>query len=318
MIVLRDGNAASTRRPSCVAVGVFDGLHRGHQRVVATLVELAARHDATASVVTFDPHPAWVLSPQNAPRLLGTLDQRLEGLEALGVRQVRVVQFDAALAAQAPEDFVERVLVGELGAVAVVVGEDFRFGHERRGDVSLLEGGGTRWDFDVVAAPIYGGASRWSSTAVRRALGDGDLEVANDILGRAFCVRGVVEHGDARGADLGFPTANLALGPHQMIPGIGIYAGAARVEGGAWVPAAISVGTRPQFYEDGAILVEVHLPGYAGDLYDKRLDVAFIERLRGEATFASVTELVEQIARDVARTREIFLDFHGDASALLG
>ena len=103
-----------------------------------------------------------------------------------------------------------------------------------------------------------------------------------------------------------------------MIPGIGIYAGAARVEGGAWVPAAISVGTRPQFYEDGAILVEVHLPGYAGDLYDKRLDVAFIERLRGEATFASVTELVEQIARDVARTREIFLDFHGDASALLG
>ena len=318
MIVIHDAEATAAAEPSVAAIGVFDGLHLGHQRVIATLVNLAEQRGARSTVVTFDPHPAWVLAPERAPRLIGTLEQRLEGFDALGVDAVRVLRFDAELAAEPAEDFVERVLVNELRALSVVVGEDFRFGHERRGDVDLLTHGGTRWDFDVVAAPIYGSRYRWSSTVVRHALSDGDLDGANHTLGRPFTLRAHVVHGDARGADLGFPTANLATAEHQQVPAVGVYAGAARLDDGTWRAAAISVGTRPQFYEDGDLLIEVHLPGFDGDLYGSRLDVAFVRRLRGESTFASVEELIAQIDRDVVDSLEIFQEFTPGASALLG
>jgi riboflavin kinase/FMN adenylyltransferase len=319
MIVLHDApDTTNAPEASVVAIGVFDGLHLGHQRVIATLLALAEQHGARPTVVTFDPHPAWVLAPERAPRLIGTLEQRLEGFEALGVEVVRVLRFDPELAAEPGEDFIERVLVDELRTLSVVVGEDFRFGHERHGDVELLTHGGTRWDFEVVAAPIYGSSYRWSSTMVRRALTDGDLDAANHTLGRAFVLRGAVVHGDARGGDLGFPTANLATAQRQLLPAVGIYAGAARLADATWRPAAISVGTRPQFYEAGDVLVEVHLPGFDGDLYDSQLDVAFVRRLRGEMTFSSVEELIGQIDRDVHQTEGIFEEFTENTSALLG
>lgn len=317
MIVVHDADAGVDETPSVVTVGVFDGLHRGHQRVIDQVIARARTHGALASVVTFDPHPAEVLDPEHAPRLLGTLDQRLEGLAALGVDRVRVLGFDRHLAHEHANHFVERVLVSELGALEVVVGEDFRFGQSREGDVDLLVREGERWGFTVSPSILFGDGQRWSSTAVRATLGDGDVERAGAILGRPFVLRGVVAHGDARGTDMGFPTANVAVSARQQVPASGIYAGAVKLPDARWWPAAISVGTRPQFYEAGELLVEVHVVGYGGDLYDAVLDVAFLGRLRDEQVFSDVAGLVAQIERDVVASVGYFAKFSPESSVLL-
>jgi riboflavin kinase / FMN adenylyltransferase len=304
MNVLYDGDVTS-KEPSVVAIGVFDGLHRGHQAVLAQLLELARRYDALATVVTFDPSPARVLAPDRAPRQLATIEQRLKGLQALGVEQVRVLTFSQELASESARDFIDRVLVGDLSARCVIVGEDFHFGHNREGTLDLLREVGAVRGFDVVAAPTHGDGTRWSSSAVRRALESGDVGEARRILGRPFVLHGVVEHGDNRGEALGFPTANVSVTHEQALPAEGVYAGTIFL-GDEWWPAAISVGTRPQFYEDGALLVEVHVVGFAGQLYGRALDVAFLTRLRDQTTFSSVEELVAQIGRDVAKTQQIF------------
>ena len=303
--------------PSAVAVGVFDGLHRGHQRVLENLKEIASRHGVLSSVVTFDPHPAVALAPDRAPSQLGTIEQRLKGLEALGIDQVRVLTFNAALAGETAESFIARVLVDEMKATDVVVGEDFRFGHERQGNVSMLEKLSESFGYRVHPATIFGDGERWSSTSVRAALSKGNLDIANDVLGRPFILRGTVVHGDARGAELGYPTANIYSHPRQQLPAIGIYAGATKTQAGEWMPAAISVGKRPQFYEDGQLLVEVHIPGFSGNLYDQVLDTAFISLLRGEMSFDGVDALIAQIDRDVAESVEIFKSFRPESSILL-
>ncbi|MFZ1062946.1 MAG: bifunctional riboflavin kinase/FAD synthetase [Acidimicrobiales bacterium] len=316
MLILRDGDSPATH-PSAVAIGVFDGLHVGHQKIIARLCEIARHHTARATVVTFDPHPAAVLAPERAPLLIGSLEQRLEGFERLGVDQVRILGFDEVLARESATSFVERVLVRELATSQVVVGEDFHFGHNREGTVALLESLGVRHHFAVHPAPIFGEGVRWSSTAVRESLQSGDLALANKILGRPFTLRARVVHGDARGRELGFPTANLRFPPSHLMPGIGIYAGATRI-GAQWWPGAISVGTRPQFYDDGSVLVEVYVAGFEGDLYDSVLDVAFLEHLRGEAAYEGVDHLVRQIERDVEQTVAVFADFSPSAHVLLG
>jgi riboflavin kinase/FMN adenylyltransferase len=319
MIVVRDGETSKlTTRDSVIAIGVFDGLHLGHQAVIDMVLHLDGERarDAVPTVVTFDPHPAQVLAPDKAPRLLGTLEQRLEGFKTLGIEQVRIVTFDSQLAAESASDFIAHVLAEELRAWEIVVGEDFRFGHDRTGDVALLSAEGQHYGFGVYEAPTFG-EPRWSSSAVRRALETGDVDAATAQLGRPFVLRGTVEHGDARGGEIGFATANVATQPLQLLPLEGIYAGAARTPDRVWRPAAISVGTRPQFYDDGPLLVEVHLPGYDGDLYDATLDVAFVGRLRGEEVFSDVDALVVQIGRDVAQTLEIFKKFSNFTSALL-
>ncbi len=319
MIVVRDGEASKlSSDDSVIAIGVFDGLHLGHQAVIDMLLHLDGERarDAVPTIVTFDPHPALILAPERAPRLLGTLDQRLEGFEALGIEQVRVITFDRTLADETAADFIGRVLARELHAWEIVVGEDFRFGHNRAGDVALLSAEGQRYGFGVYEAPSFG-EPRWSSTAVRHALELGDVAGATALLGRPFVLRGRVEHGDARGGALGFATANVATGPHQLVPLEGVYAGAAKSLDGVWRPAAISIGTRPQFYEDGPLLVEVHVLGYEGDLYDTVLDVAFVQRLRPEAVFSDVDALVAQIGRDVDQTLEIFKKFSSFDKTLL-
>ncbi|HEY1222332.1 MAG TPA: bifunctional riboflavin kinase/FAD synthetase [Acidimicrobiales bacterium] len=316
MIVLHDGDPAVTHE-SAVAIGVFDGLHVGHQKIIARLGEIARRHKARATVVTFDPHPATVLAPERAPLLIGSLEQRLEGLELLGVDQVRILNFDEVLARESATSFIERVLVRDLSTRHVVVGEDFHFGHNREGNVDLLGEVGQRHHFEVHPAPIFGDGVRWSSTSVRESLQVGDLALANKILGRPFTMRATVAHGDARGRELGFPTANLRFSKRHLVPGIGIYAGAAKV-GAQWWPGAVSVGTRPQFYDDGSVLVEVYIAGFGGDLYDSVLDVAFLEHLRGEMVFEGVNELVRQIERDVEQTVAIFAKFSPSTHVLLG
>ncbi|MGH9020858.1 MAG: bifunctional riboflavin kinase/FAD synthetase [Acidimicrobiales bacterium] len=317
MIVVRDGDAVTSSKRSVVAIGVFDGLHRGHQAVIGEALSLARDHDASCVVATFDPHPAELLDPAGAPMLLATLAQRLEGLDALGVDVARVLTFDAARAAQGAEDFVGRELVAELRAIDVVVGEDFRFGHDRAGDVRLLERLGERHDFRVHALAPVGDGERFSSTGVRAALARGDVTEARRVLGRPFTLRGVVVRGDARGRELGFPTANLALAHRQALPGHAIYAALCRTGDGEVFAAATSVGTRPQFYDAAATLVEAHLVGYGADLYGSSIDLAFLERLRGESTFSSVNALAAQMAVDVEATERVAV-LSGDPAALLG
>ncbi len=309
---------AELERPSVAAFGVFDGLHLGHQALVAHVVRLARENQATPSIITFDPHPALVLSPLAAPRLIGTLDQRLEGLERLGIEQVGVLGFDELSASESASSFVERVLVGRLGVTELVVGDDVHFGRHREGDVALLEREGVRLGFRVHTSPTYGGDQRFSSTSVRTMLSEGDVAGAQQILGRPFVLRGTVVHGDARGRELGFPTANLRVGERQVLPALGIYATAVHTRDDQWRCGATSVGTRPQFYENGGVLVEVHLPDFEGDLYDQVVDVAFLARLRGEATFATLEDLLAQMKRDVSVSAEIFQGFSPEASLLLG
>ncbi len=316
MIVRRDGEANTSNERSVVAIGVFDGLHRGHQAVIAQLLELARRYGAPATVVTFDPPPASVLAPDLAPRLLATIEQRLEGFQDLHVDVVRVLTFSDDLAKETAAEFIERVLVNELHACCVIVGEDFHFGHNREGTIETLQKAGEASGFEVVVAPTHGDVDRWSSTSVRDALAAGDLARAEEILGGRFTLRGTVVHGDERGEELGFPTANLALAKDQALPAEGVYAGATAVNG-AWWPAAISIGRRPQFYKDGELLVEVHLIGYDGNLYDRVLDVVFLDRLRDQRTFDDEVQLSEQIGRDVARTRQMFDTYSEIASRLL-
>jgi riboflavin kinase/FMN adenylyltransferase len=317
MIVLRDGEIdAGASQASVVTIGVFDGLHRGHQAIISELVALAASDDARATVVTFDPLPAMVLAPERAPRLLMTIEQRLEGLAALGVQVVRVLTFNEALQHEAARHFIQRVLVDELRTRCVIVGEDFHFGHRREGSVATLREMGAEIGFDVVAPGLFGDTERWSSTAVRRSLAAGDLTGVQRILGRPFSLRGTVVHGDERGEELGFPTANLKLSPYQALPDEGVYAGATRL-GDVWWPCALSLGTRPQFYENGELLVEAHVLGFEGNLYDSNIEVVFLSRLRAQETFQSVAELTAQIERDVKKTREIFEEYsHNDAKLL--
>ena len=212
MIVRRDGELDTPSERSVVAIGVFDGLHRGHRAVIAQLLEVARSYGAVATVVTFDPPPASVLAPDQAPRLIGTIDQRLEELEMLDVDQVRVLTFSPDLAKETAAQFIDRVLVKELNACCVVVGEDFHFGHNREGTVATLRAAGEKYGFDLVVAPTHGVTERWSSTSVRRALADGDLDEARSILGGPFTLRGVVVHGDERGRRARLPDGQSAVG----------------------------------------------------------------------------------------------------------
>ena len=316
MRITTDGEVGVSETRSVVALGVFDGLHRGHQMLIAQLRRLADEFDAEACVVTFDPHPASILAPSKAPRLISTLSQRLEGLAALGVMHTRVVTFNAETAAETAEEFVSRVLVDELGAVAILVGDDTHFGRNRSGNVALLRSLGPEMNFDVIEAPSYGDPERFSSTHVRSALLEGELALAEALLGHPFVLRGTVVHGDHRGREIGYPTANLLLADAQLIPRLGIYAAAAWVEG-EWRAAAVSVGQRPQFYDEGAVLVEAHLPGFSGDLYAQTIDIAFIQRLRAEAKFETLDALLRQMSSDVTDTVEIFRKFTPSGPFLL-
>lgn len=283
---------------TAVTIGAYDGVHRGHQFVIGQLRQLAEARDLASVVLTFDRHPASVVRPESAPKLLTDLDQKLEILASTGVDQAVVVPFDEARSQEEPEDFVRDVLVGALAARVVVVGEDFHFGRRRRGNVALLQEMGGALGFEVVHVPLLPGPS---STAVRTLLAAGDVAGAADLLGRPHEVRGRVERGDRRGRDLGYPTANVAVPPEILLPAPGIYAG--------WYggdrAAAISVGRRPTFHDGaGPVVLEAYLLDFDGDLYGRAARVSFVSRLRDEERFESTAALVEQMARDVEATRE--------------
>ena len=312
MQVLRDlDECPRPAQGTVVTIGAYDGVHRGHREVIATMQRLAADKNFATAVVTFDRHPASVVRPQSAPRLLTDLDQKLELLDDTGVDYVLVVHFDEERSTESAEDFVREVLVGCLNAKVVVVGADFHFGHQRRGNVPLLEGMGRELGFEVIGLALVGqdGApardeEQVSSTAIRRALVAGDVALAHRLLGREHEVRGVVERGDGRGREWGFPTANIAVPDDVLLPADGIYAGWYERPNGDRVPAAISLGRRPTIYEDQPYrLLEAHLLDWDGDLYGEPARVRFVERLRDELKFDSVDALLEQMERDCDEAR---------------
>jgi riboflavin kinase / FMN adenylyltransferase len=272
------------RQPRAVAIGVFDGVHVGHQQVVGSIVGSGL----ASTVITFHPHPRAALG--NQVELITTLERRLELLATAGVDATLVASFTAELMHIEAEEFAETYLRA-IGAETVAAGEDFRFGSRRRGDLQLLE----KLGFEVIAIPDVASVS---SSAIRAALRDGEIRRAAEMLGRPYELDGVVVAGDQRGGTLGYPTANLALEPGLACPAFGIYAGAAIGH-----RAAVSIGTNLH-YGGRERRIEPHLLDFDGDLYGKRLVVEIWERLRDEAAFASEADLVAQIARDVEATRD--------------
>jgi riboflavin kinase/FMN adenylyltransferase len=296
-----------------VTIGAFDGVHLGHQAVLRLARDLARARGLSAAVLTFDRHPAEVVRPDSAPKLLTTLEQKLELLDATGaVDECLVLTFDQTRSKEPAEQFVDELLASALQARLVVVGADFHFGHRRHGDVPLLQRMGAELGFEtiglgLVAATDHGDAGvPYSSTRIRALIEQGDVESAAEMLGRPHEVRGRVEHGDARGAALGFPTANVSVPGNICLPADGVYAGTFAAADGVIRPAAISVGRRPTFYaEAGMCLCEAFVLDFDGDLYDQRARVAFTHHLRGQVRFDTVDDLVAQMRLDVERVREL-------------
>jgi riboflavin kinase/FMN adenylyltransferase len=292
-------------RGAVVSPGMFDGVHVGHQAVIDRAVATATSLGAPSVVVTFDRHPASVVRPDAGVRLLTDLHQRAERIAALGVDLLYVLRFDEERSLEGPAGFVDD-LVRDFAPRAIVVGEDFHFGHRARGDLPLLESAAGEAGFKVEGVGLVSldGLGRVSSTAIREALAHGDVARAARLLGRNPSVRGVVEHGDERGRALGFPTANVAVPGDVQLPADGVYGGWYRRADDSRHRAAISVGRRPTFYEDnGLLLVEAHLLDFQGDLYGEHAEVSFDEWIRGQVRFAGVDELVAALERDVAHVR---------------
>ena len=282
-------------RPRKVAVGTFDGVHLGHRRVIA----------GSDSVLTFDPHPVSVVAPEHTPKLLTPPAVKAELIAALGVQELIVIPFDADFAALTADDFIERVLVGALTAERVSVGENFRFGHRAKGTPELLAADGR---FETVIQPLLEvDGEIVSSSHIRGLVAAGEVAQAAHFLGSPFQLIREVVHGDERGRQLGFPTANLVPDERYVCPGHGVYTcladGAAAIDG--TLPAAVSIGVRPTFRTGRGELIEAYLIGFEGDLYGQQLRLRFLERLRGERRFESPEALVEQMHRDVEQARAL-------------
>jgi riboflavin kinase/FMN adenylyltransferase len=297
------------RAPS-VAIGNFDGVHRGHVALLDRARERAAALGGESAALTFEPHPAAVLAPQLAPRLITTPERKLELIAAAGIDACVVEPFDRDLAALAPDQFARAVLAEAVGARSVVVGFDFTFGHRRSGTVAVLRdlGAALGFEVDVVEAFTIDGLVA-SSTRVRSFVAEGNMAGARLLLGRDFDVDGHVVRGAGRGRQLGIPTANIAPDT-QLLPSPGIYAVWLDVVSDAGEPArrlpgAASLGTNPTFHVAGDLSLEVHVLDFDGDLYDRQVRVAFVERLRDERRFPGAAELLDQIRRDIADTRRI-------------
>jgi riboflavin kinase/FMN adenylyltransferase len=278
-----------------VAVGTFDGVHLGHREVIR----------GADTVLTFEPHPAAIVSSAGAPRLLTPLERKIELIAGLGVDEFVVVEFDRDFAARSAQSFVDDLLVGALGAERVSVGENFRFGHKAAGDHTLLRGD-PRFETRVVPLLEVDGEVV-SSSHIRGLVLGGAVEYADTLLGAPFMFSGEVLHGDERGRTLGFPTANLVPRDGYVVPGHGVYACRAHTADGVVHVAATNVGVRPMFVTGRGELIEAFLVDFDGDLYGTELRVEFLKRLRGEKRFESVDALVEQMGRDVEEARAIAL-----------
>ena len=296
---------AEIARPTVLTLGVFDGLHLGHQLIMKTIVERAREAGAIPTVITFEPHPRAVLHPESAPPLLQTFDQKIEALGVLGIEQTIVIRFDKAFSEIRAEDFLREVVANRLHAKAVYLGRGFAFGHNREGDINLLRNVSERLGFFADEVPeVRLRGRRIGSTRIRELLQQGQVNLARRMLGRPYGVEGQVVRGASRGATLGFPTANLHP-QNRVIPRGGVYVTATLIEG-HWRRSVTNIGTRPTFGDALEPSVETYVLGWSGDLYGDVLRVRFLHRLRNEKKFGSIEELKAQIDRDVARARKYF------------
>ena len=279
--------------PRRVAVGTFDGVHRGHREVI----------EGADTVLTFDPHPVSVISPGNEPKLLTTLQRKAELVATLGVRELVVIPFNREFASRSAQEFIDDVLVGRLGATHVSVGENFHFGNRAQGDADLLRADSR---FETRVSPLLEvDGEIVSSSHIRGLVAGGALEYAGTLLGSPFVRDGAVSHGDERGRTLGYPTANLVPQEGYATPGHGVYACRAQTQDGRWHAAAVNVGVRPMFESGLGELIEAYLLDFEGDLYDQQLRIEFLKRLRGEKRFGSIDDLLGQMALDVEATRMV-------------
>lgn len=319
MEVLHDGEAqVPSGVRTAVTIGAYDGIHRGHQEVLRQLRAKADSLGVATAVVTFDVHPALVLRPENAPRILTNFEQRVELFEAAGVDYLYLVRFTEERARTDDAVFGREVFVDALRAKAVVVGEDFHFGRGRGGNVESLTELGDEHGFEVFGIELksdQGATEPISSTAIRRSLAGGDVAAAAAMLGRPYEVRGTVIAGDQRGRTIGFPTANVPVDPRAAWPADGVYAGWCRTlatdadaepEVDVRHPCAINIGRRPTFHQHAEhSLLEAHLIGYSGDLYDKVVAVEFIDFLRSEHRFSGIDELSAQLKKDIEHAQTV-------------
>ena len=287
-----------------VAIGVFDGVHRGHQEILNRAKEIA--DGGTVIALTFDPHPAKVFAPERAPKLLVTLSDRVELLKIHNADQVAVIKFDEKFASMSPDDFVKNVLVDELHASDVVVGENFTYGHKAQGDIDSLRASGAVKNFEVhVLSLSQDEKQNISSSRIRNLVHDGHVESARLLLTRPHRLDGIVIHGEARGREIGYPTANLGNIEGQCIPADGVYAGWLTVGINRW-PSAISIGTNPTFVGDRGRQVEAYALDQVGlDLYDQGATIEFGWRLRDTLKFDGLEPLLEQMAKDCQRARDL-------------
>ena len=296
---------ADIARPTVLTVGVFDGLHLGHQLIMKTVVERATEARAIPTVITFEPHPRAVLHPESAPPLLQTFDQKLEALGVLGIEQTIVIHFDKAFSEIRAEDFLREVVTDRLHARAVYLGRGFAFGHQREGNIELLRQASERLGFFADEVPeVRLRGRRIGSTRIRELLQQGHVNLARRMLGRPYGVEGQVIRGASRGATLGFPTANLRL-QNRVVPHGGVYVTATLIEG-QWRRSLTNIGTRPTFADATEPSVETYVMNWSGDLYGDVLRVRFLQRLRDEKKFNSIDELKAQIERDNARAERFF------------
>jgi len=288
-----------------LTLGVFDGLHLGHQLIMKTVVERARAAAAVPTVITFEPHPRAVLHPESAPPLLQTFDQKIEALEVLGIEQTIVINFDKSFSQIRAEDFLREVIVDRLHATEVYLGRGFFFGHHREGNIELLRKVSASLGFIADEVPeVRLRGRRIGSTRIRELLLNGRVNLARRMLGRPYGVEGPVVRGAERGVTLGFPTANIQP-RNRVIPLSGVYITATLIEG-RWRRSVTNIGTRPTFDDGRGTSVETHVFDWSGDLYGDVVRVRFLRRLREETKFGSLDELKSQITRDAARARKYF------------
>lgn len=293
-------------RPRALAIGTFDGVHAGHRATIERAVEMARQRGITSAVLSFNRHPLSVVDPQRVPQLLTPLAERIRLIDEIGPDELILLPFDTGLSALGAEEFCADLLVGELQARAVVVGENFHFGAGGAGDAALLRAGGAEHGYETVVLRLMTSRGEAiSSTRARLLLGAGQIEEVREILGRPPAVTGVVGRGEGRGKTLGVPTANLVVAPGTISPGCGVYV--ARVLArGVWYRAAVSIGRNPTFHDErepaAPVATEAFLLGFNGELYGVELRVDVLHRIRGERRFGSADELVAQMRRDIAMT----------------
>ena len=306
MEIIRDPFTVHLARPTVLTVGSFDGIHRGHKYLISRVEQRAQEMGAASALVTLHPHPKIVLRPESSMQYLSTIEERLDLLAPLGLDYAVVFPFSIEASQIHASDFVQ-ILVDHLNMQEIICGADFALGYKRQGNVEFLRALGKEKNFTVtIVEPQKFDDTIMSSTHIRKLIADGNMNAASVQLGRYPSVRGRVVKGFQRGRQLGFPTANLAIAERRLIPANGIYAVRVKI-GEAWYGGAANIGTRPTF-DNGHRLVEVFVLDFSGDLYDQVIEVQFIKRLRPELKFENVQQLIEQMNRDVAETRQVLAE----------